>query len=82
MKLHGNAALGPKGRLTVVRRVVVQDWLLAEAGEAPEGSRDRRRSFRPVARGFGGRGFAGRLQARCSPYSKALYTASTDVTAS
>jgi hypothetical protein len=57
-----------------------------------EGSRDRRGSFRPVSRGFGGRGFAGclqrqpdtfagRLQARCSPYPKARYTASTNVTA-
>ena len=34
MKLHGNAALGPKGRLTMVRRVVEQDWSLAEAAEA------------------------------------------------
>lgn len=34
MKLHGNAALGPKGRFTMVRRVVEQDWSLAEAAEA------------------------------------------------
>jgi transposase len=34
MKLHGNAALGPKGRLTMVRRVVEEDWSLAAAAEA------------------------------------------------
>jgi transposase len=34
MELRSNAALGPKGRLTMVRRVVDQDWSLAEAAEA------------------------------------------------
>jgi transposase InsO family protein len=34
MKLHANAALGPKGRLTMVRRVVGDGWSLAEAAEA------------------------------------------------
>jgi transposase InsO family protein len=34
MKLHANAALGPKGRLTMVCRVVEQGWSLAEAAEA------------------------------------------------
>jgi hypothetical protein len=34
MKLHGNAALGPKGRLRMVRRVVEENWLLAAAAEA------------------------------------------------
>ena len=34
MKLHANAVLGPKGRLKMVRRVVDQGWLLAEAAEA------------------------------------------------
>ncbi len=34
MKLHGNAALGPKGRLTMVRRVVEENWSLAVAAEA------------------------------------------------
>jgi hypothetical protein len=34
MKLHANAALGPKGRLTMVRRVVDQEWSLSAAAEA------------------------------------------------
>jgi transposase InsO family protein len=34
MKLHANAALGPKGRLTMVRRVVDDGWTLAQAAEA------------------------------------------------
>ena len=34
MKLHANAPFGPKGRLTMVRRVVEQGWSLAEAAEA------------------------------------------------
>ena len=34
MKLHANAPFGPKGRLTMVRRVIEQGWSLAEAAEA------------------------------------------------
>ena len=34
MKLHANAALGPKGRLVMVRRVVNETWSLAAAAEA------------------------------------------------
>ena len=34
MKVHANAPLGPKGRLTMVRRVVDERWSLAEAAEA------------------------------------------------
>src|SRR4051794_28118994 len=34
MKVHANAPLGPKGRLTMVRRVLEQRWSLAEAAEA------------------------------------------------
>jgi transposase InsO family protein len=34
MKLHANAALGPKGRWVMVRRVVGGDWSLAAAAEA------------------------------------------------
>ena len=34
MKVHANAPLGPKGRLTLVRRVLEQGWSLAEAAEA------------------------------------------------
>jgi transposase InsO family protein len=34
MKVHANAPLGPKGRLTMVRRVVDQRWSLTAAAEA------------------------------------------------
>jgi transposase InsO family protein len=34
MKIHANAKLGPKGRLVMVRRVVDEDWSLAEAAAA------------------------------------------------
>src|SRR3954447_7089438 len=34
MEVHANAKLGPKGRLVMVDRVVVQGWSLAEAAAA------------------------------------------------
>lgn len=34
MKVHANAPLGPKGRLTMVCRVVEEEWSLAAAAEA------------------------------------------------
>jgi transposase InsO family protein len=34
MKVHANAPLGPRGRLTMVRRVVDERWSLAAAAEA------------------------------------------------
>jgi transposase InsO family protein len=34
MKLHANAPFGPKGRATMVRRVLEEDWSLTEAAEA------------------------------------------------
>jgi transposase-like protein len=34
MRVHANAPLGPKGRLTMVRRVVEQGWSLARAAAA------------------------------------------------
>jgi transposase InsO family protein len=34
MKIHANAPFGPKGRLTMVRRVTEQGWSLTEAAEA------------------------------------------------
>src|SRR4051794_763843 len=34
MKVHANVPLGPKGRATMVGRVVEQEWSLAEAAEA------------------------------------------------
>lgn len=34
MKLHANAPFGPKGRLTMVKRITEQGWSLTEAAEA------------------------------------------------
>ena len=34
MKVHANAPLGPKGRLTMVLRVLERGWSLAAAAEA------------------------------------------------
>ena len=34
MKVHANAPLGPKGRLTMVQRVVDEQWSFAEAAQA------------------------------------------------
>src|SRR4051812_50078479 len=34
MKVHANAPLGPKGRATMVLRVLERGWSLAEAAEA------------------------------------------------
>src|SRR4051795_8612232 len=34
MKVHANAPLGPKGRLTMVGRVLERGWSLAAAAEA------------------------------------------------
>jgi transposase-like protein len=34
MNLHANAPFGPKGRLTMVSRVIEQGWSLTEAAEA------------------------------------------------
>jgi transposase InsO family protein len=38
MKLHANAPFGPKGRLTMARRVTEQGWSLTQAAEAAGGS--------------------------------------------
>src|SRR5215213_10087353 len=34
MKVHANAPFGPKGRLTMVRRIVEETWSLSEAAAA------------------------------------------------
>jgi len=46
MKLHANAPFGPKGRLTMVCRVVDDGWSLMEAAEAAEVSELSRTGFR------------------------------------
>jgi hypothetical protein len=37
MKVHANAPLGPKGRATMVVRVLEQGWSRAEEGEGDGG---------------------------------------------
>lgn len=34
MKIHANAPFGPKGRLTMVGRVIEEGWSLTEVAEA------------------------------------------------
>ena len=64
MKLHANAALGPKGRLTMVRRVVEDRWSLAEAAEAAGVS--ERTCWKWVAR-YRAEGEAGLLDRSSAP---------------
>jgi transposase InsO family protein len=56
MKLHGNAALTPKQRLRLARRVVEEGWSLAEAAEAAEVSE---RTARKWVERYGSEGEAG-----------------------
>jgi transposase InsO family protein len=62
MKLHGNAALTPNGRLRLARRVVEQGWSLSEAAEAAEVSE---RTARKWVRRYREEGEVG-LADRCS----------------
>jgi len=48
MKLHANAPFGPKGRLTMVTRVIEQRWSLAEAAEAADHHPDLDIRYRKV----------------------------------
>jgi transposase InsO family protein len=66
MKVHANAPLGPKGRLTMVRRVVDEQWLLTEAAEAA-GVSDR--TCRKWVDRFRGEGEAGLLDRSSAPRS-------------
>ena len=56
MKLHGNAALTPKQRLRLARRVVEEGWSLGEAAEAAEVSE---RTARKWVRRYRAEGEAG-----------------------
>jgi hypothetical protein len=57
MRLHANAPLGPKGRATMVRRVVAADWSLTQAAEAAGVSERTASKWVGVRRWpFGGRG--------------------------
>jgi transposase len=66
MKVHANAPLGPKGRLTMVRRVVDERWSLMQAAEAA-GVSDRTCS-KWVAR-YRAEGEAGLLDRSSAPRS-------------
>jgi transposase InsO family protein len=66
MKVHANAPLGPKGRLTMVRRVVEQRWSITQAAEAA-GVSDRTCS-KWVAR-YRVEGEAGLLDRSSAPHS-------------
>jgi transposase InsO family protein len=66
MKVHANAPLGPKGRLTMVRRVVDERWSLTQAAEAA-GVSDRTCS-KWVAR-YRAEGAAGLLDRSSAPGS-------------
>jgi transposase InsO family protein/transposase len=60
MKLHGNAALTPKQRLRLARRVVEQGWSLGEAAEAAEVSERTAAKWVRRYRAEGGLGLADR----------------------
>ena len=64
MKLHANAPFGPKGRLTMVRRVIEQGWSLTEAAEAAGVSERTARKW--VAR-YRSEGEAGLLDRSSAP---------------
>ena len=64
MKLHANAALGPKGRATMIRRVLDEEWSLTEAAEAAGVS--ERTCQKWVAR-YRGEGEAGLLDRSSAP---------------
>jgi transposase InsO family protein len=72
MKLHGNAALTPKQRLRLARRVAEEGWSLGEAAEAAEVSDGSARKWvdRYLAEGEAGmfdRSSAPRSQPRATP---------------
>jgi transposase InsO family protein len=67
MKLHGNAALTPKQRLRLARRVVEDGWSLGEAAEAAEVSERTARKW--VGR-YREEGVAGLADRRSAPRSQ------------
>jgi transposase InsO family protein len=71
MKVHANAALGPKGRLTMVLRVLVRGWSVAEAAAAAGVS--GRTGSKWVAR-YRGEGEAGLVDRSSAPKAVANRT--------
>ncbi len=68
MKLHGNAALTPKQRLKLAKRVVEEDWSLSEAAEAAEVSERTARKWVRRYRELGEAGLVDRSSApACQP---------------
>ena len=67
MKLHGNAALTPKQRQRLARRVVEQGWSLGEAAEAAEVSE---RTARKWVRRYRAEGVAGLHDRSSAPDSQ------------
>lgn len=66
MKLHANAPFGPKGRATMVKRVVEEDWSLTEAAEAAGVSE---RTCRKWVDRYRSEGEAGLLDRSSAPHS-------------
>jgi transposase InsO family protein len=78
MKLHGNAALTPKQRLRLARRVVEEDWSLAEAAEAAEVSE---RTASKWVRRFRAEGELGLVDRPSAPRTRPYATAEDRVEA-
>jgi len=71
MKIHANAPFGPKGRLTMIRRVTEQGWSLTEAAEAAGVSE---RTCRKWVRRYRSEGEAGLLDRSSAPKTVANRT--------
>ena len=78
MDLHANAPFGPKGRLTMVRRVTEQGWSLAEAAEAAGVSE---RTVSKWAGRYRAEGEAGLRDRSSAPHSIPSRTAESQVQA-
>ena len=78
MKLHGNAALTPKQRLRLARRVFEEGWSLSEAAEAAEVSE---RTARKWADRYREQGEAGMLDRPSAPASQPQATSEDRIVA-
>jgi transposase InsO family protein len=78
MRLHGNAALTPKQRLRLARRVVDEGWSLAEAAEAAEVSE---RMARKWVERYRAEGEAGLVDRPSAPKSQPQATAADRIEA-
>jgi transposase InsO family protein len=78
MRLHGNAALTPKQRLRLARRVVDEGWSLVEAAEAAEVSE---RTARKWVERYRAEGEAGLVDRPSAPKSQPQATAADRIEA-